>query len=89
MSLGADAGTVVRMLMATGMRPVIVGGIIGLVLALLLSRGLAGLLFGIATLDPLTFVAVPLVLGGVAALATYIPARRVSRVDPVSALRAE
>jgi predicted permease len=89
MSLGADARTVVRMLMASGMRPVIAGGIIGLVLALLLAGGLSGLLFGTAALDPLTFVAVPLVLGGVAVLATYVPARRVSRVDPVSALRAE
>ena len=89
MSLGADAGTVVRMLMATGLRPVIVGGVIGLALAFLLASGLSGLLFGIGALDPLTFVAVPLVLGAVAALATYVPARRVSRVDPVSALRSE
>jgi ABC-type antimicrobial peptide transport system permease subunit len=77
------------MLMASGMRPVMVGGAVGLVLALLLTRAMAGLLFGIGTLDPVTFVTVPLVLGGVALLATYVPARRVSRINPVSALRAE
>jgi predicted permease len=89
MSLGADRGTVVWMLMASGMRPVMVGGAVGLVLALLLTRALAGLLFGIGTLDLVTFVTVPLVLGGVALLATYVPARRVSRINPVSALKAE
>ncbi len=89
MSLGADRGMVVWMLVAGGMRPVMVGGAVGLVLALLLTRALAGLLFGIATLDPITFVTVPLLLGGVALLATYVPARRVSRINPVSALKAE
>jgi macrolide transport system ATP-binding/permease protein len=89
MSLGADSGAVVRMLMAGGMRPVLAGVAVGLVLALLLTRSLAGLLFGIGTLDPITFVAVPLVLGGVTLLATYVPARRVSRINPVSALKAE
>jgi predicted permease len=89
MSLGADGGMVVRMLMASGMKPVIAGGLVGLVLAVLLTRGMAGLLFGIGSLDLATFVIVPLALAVVALLATYIPARRVSRVNPVSALRAE
>lgn len=89
MSLGADRGMVVRMLMTSGIRPVMVGGAIGLILALALSRLLAGLLFGIGTLDPITFVTVPLLLGGVALLAAYIPARRVSRLNPVTVLKGE
>ncbi len=89
MAIGADAGAIVRMLMATGMRPVILGGAAGLLLTLLLTRALAGLLFGTGTLDPVTYAIVPLVLGGVAAAATYVPARRVSRVNPVAALKSE
>jgi predicted permease len=89
MSLGADAGSVVRMVMAGGLKLIAVGGAIGLMLALGVSRLVSGLLFGINALDPFTFLAVPAVLGGAAILAAYIPARRASRVDPVTALRAE
>jgi ABC-type antimicrobial peptide transport system permease subunit len=89
MSLGADAGTVIRMLTGSGMKLVAVGGVLGLALALLVARLLSQLLFGVGAFDPVTFVAVPALLGGVALLAAYFPARRASRVDPVSALRAE
>jgi ABC-type antimicrobial peptide transport system permease subunit len=89
MSLGADAGTVIRMLTGSGMKLVAVGGVLGLALALLLARLLSQLLFGIGAFDPVTFVTVPALLGGVALLAAYFPARRASRVNPVSALRAE
>ena len=89
MALGADAPAVARLLTTSGARLVVIGGAIGLALALLVSRLLSGLLFGIETFDPVTFVAAPLVLVATALLAAYVPARRVSRVDPVAALRAE
>ncbi|NIM50362.1 MAG: FtsX-like permease family protein, partial [Gemmatimonadales bacterium] len=89
MSLGADSRVVVRMLVGNGMKWAAVGGVIGLMLALLVARALGQLLFGVGALDPLTFVAVPILLGTVALVAAYIPARRASRVDPMSALRAE
>ncbi len=67
----------------------VIGGAIGLGLSLLVARLLSRLLFGIETFDPVTFVAAPLVLGATALLAAYLPARQASRVDPVSALRAD
>ena len=89
MSLGADANTVIKMLTVSGMKLVAVGGVVGLALALLVARLLSQLLFGVGAFDPLTFVTVPALLGGVALLAAYFPARRASRIDPVSALRAD
>src|SRR5690606_17736815 len=86
MSLGADAGSMVRMLMSGGLRLVVIGAGIGLALAFVSSRVLAGLLFGIPAVDPLTFVLVPLLFLAVAAVAAYLPARRASRIDPVRAL---
>ena len=87
MALGADAARVVRLLVAGGLRLVVIGGVLGLALAVVTARLLGGLLFQVDTLDPLTFVGVPLVLGVTALLAAYLPARRASRVNPVSALR--
>ena len=89
MSLGATPGGIVRLLMQSGLRLVAVGGVIGLTLALAVSRLLGRLLFGVASADLFTFVAIPAVLVGAAILAAYVPARRASRVDPVTALRAE
>jgi predicted permease len=89
MSLGADGATVVRMLVGNGMKLVAVGGVVGLVLAIGVARMLEQMLFGIGSFDPVTFIAVPALLGAVSLLAAYLPARRASRVDPVSALRAE
>ena len=65
------------------------GGTIGIVGAFAVSRLLGGLLFGVATSDPVTFVAAPLVLGTTTLVASWLPARRASRIDPVVALRAE
>ena len=89
MSLGATPGGIVRLLMQSGLRLVAVGGVIGLTLALAVSRLLGRLLFGLASADLFTFVTVPAVLVGAAILAAYVPARRASQVDPVTALRAE
>ena len=68
---------------------VLVGGVLGLALALAAARLLGGLLFEVDTLDPLTFVGVPLVLAAAALLAAWLPARRASRVHPVTALRTD
>ena len=89
MSLGAEPGSVVKMLTAGGMRLVAVGGVVGLVLAAVLAQLLSRLLYGVEALDPVTFLGVPLVLGIVASLASWIPARRATRVNPVSALKME
>ena len=87
MALGADRTRVVRLLVAGDLRLVVVGGALGLVLALAAARLLGGLPFEVDTLDPLTFVGVPLVLAAAALLAAWLPARRASRVNPVTALR--
>ena len=89
MSLGADGGSVIRMLMRNGLKLVAVGGVIGLLLSFGLSQLLSGLLFGIEAFDTFTFFTVPAVLMGAAVLAAYVPARRASRIDPVVALRTE
>lgn len=87
-AVGAASGAVVRLLLREGLALVAVGMAIGLAGALAGARLLSGLLYGSGA-DPLTFAAVPLVLGGVALLAIWIPARRASRVDPVVVLRQE
>jgi len=89
LSLGADAGSVTRMLTRSGMKLVAIGGVLGLSLSAAMAQLLSRLLYGVPALDPVTFMAVPVLLGLVALLASWIPARRVTRLDPVSALRAE
>jgi predicted permease len=89
LSLGADNGQVVRMLTGGGMKLVGLGAVVGLALAAALSQMLSRLLYGVPPLDPVTFITVPVVLLSVALLAAWIPARRVTKIDPVGALRAE
>jgi ABC-type antimicrobial peptide transport system permease subunit len=89
MALGATGRAVVGRVVAEGMRRTGLGVAIGLAGALLLSRLMTRLLFGVSATDPLTFAALSTLLGGVALLASWIPARRAARVDPVVALRAE
>jgi predicted permease len=89
MAIGAAAGDVVRLVMRQGMALVLAGTAIGLAGAVAASRLIRGILYGSGANDPLTFVAVPLVLMGVAMLATWIPARRASAMDPLLALRQE
>ncbi len=88
-SLGAQAGDVLRLVMRGGMTLVLIGGLIGVVLALAVTRLLEGFLLGVSGTDAVTFLLVPLVLIGVAVLAAYLPARRASRVSPMEALRSE
>ncbi len=89
MSLGAERGDVVRLVMRGGLRLVVAGAAVGLVLALVGARLVRGFLFGVRPLDPATFLAVPAILLAVAVLAAWLPARRAARVDPVRALRSE
>lgn len=88
-ALGAAPSSIVRSAAATGFPPVLAGVATGLVSALAAGRLLSSLLYGISPSDPLTFLAVTGVLGGAAAVAILVPARRAARVDPVEVLRAE
>lgn len=89
MALGAGAGDVLRLVVWRGIVTALVGVAIGIPGALFLSRLMRGLLFGVTTNDIATFIAAPLALVAVAALASYIPARRATRIDPIIALRYE
>ncbi len=77
------------MVIGQGLALTAAGVVVGLAGAGLMSRYLASLLFGVAPTDATTFVAAPVILLVIAALACYIPARRAARVDPMSALRAD
>jgi putative ABC transport system permease protein len=89
MALGAQRSDVLRMTVKQGLRLVAFGLAIGLVAAFILTRVMASLLFGISATDPLTFISISLVLLAVAILASYLPALRATRVDPMIALRAQ
>jgi putative ABC transport system permease protein len=89
MALGAQQSDVLRMTVKQGLKLVAFGLILGLVAAFILTRVMATLLFGISATDPLTFFSISLVLLAVAILASYIPALRATKVDPMIALRAQ
>jgi putative ABC transport system permease protein len=78
-----------RLVIRQGMRPVLGGVVLGVGGALLLTRLMASLLFGVAPSDPATLAAVALLLTAVSLVATYLPARRATRVDALVALRSE
>jgi len=89
MALGANSGTVIRMVLRQGLSLVALGLALGLVGAWFASLAVSGLLHGIDPHDPPTFALVPLLLAAVALLACYVPSRRATRIDPLVALRAE
>jgi putative ABC transport system permease protein len=89
MALGAQTRDVMRLVVKQGVKLVALGLALGLVGSFALTRLLTALLFGVTKHDPLTFVAVSVLLAAVALLACYIPARRATRIDPLVALRYE
>jgi predicted permease len=88
-ALGAQRRDVVSLFVGRGMRLILVGVVIGMALSLALSRLLQGMLFGLTPTDGATFFGVAALLGAVALLASWLPARRAARVDPMTALRYE
>ena len=88
-ALGAKESDVLRLVLGEGFFVIACGLALGLLLAFAATRVIAGFLYGVAPTDPLTFVGVPLLLGLVAFVACYIPARRATKVDPLVALRYE
>lgn len=88
-ALGASRRQVVALVVTQGVRLALIGVTVGLAGALILTRVLSRLLYGVQATDPLTFIAVPLVLGAVAVVATWIPALRAARVDPLISMRAD
>ncbi len=89
MALGAASGNVLRLVLKEGMSLVGSGVAVGLIVAAAVTRLLASFLYGVSPLDAATFVAIPMVLALVAFLASYLPARRAAKVDPMIALRYE
>jgi putative ABC transport system permease protein len=89
MALGAAQQDVIQLVVRQAMTLALVGSACGLAAAVVLTRMMSRLLYGVRATDPLTYAGVILVVSGVALLASYIPARRVSRIDPVAALRCE
>jgi predicted permease len=88
-ALGARGSDLVRMMTRQGLALSAAGIVLGMVGALVTAASLRTLLFGVSAFDPLTFIGVPLLVGAIAVLACYLPARRAARIDPMTALRSE
>ena len=89
MALGAQSGDVLKLVVRKGLTLTVCGVGIGLAIAFALTQIMASLLYGVTATDPLTFVAIPFLLAPVSLLASYVPARRAAKVDPIIALRYE
>jgi predicted permease len=89
LALGAERRRILRLVLRQGLALTVTGAAVGLVCALIVSRLMAGLLYGVKPTDPLTFAGVALVLVALALVACFVPARRAIRIDPMTALRHE
>ena len=89
MALGARRSDLLRLVVGGSLKTVLIGVAVGLAGACVLTRVLSNLLYGVSVTDPSTFGAMSALLIAIALLASYIPARRASRVDPIVALRSE
>jgi ABC-type antimicrobial peptide transport system permease subunit len=89
MALGAQRAAVLRMIMREGSIMLLCGVALGLLLAMATGKILSGILYGVGALDPIAFATAPLLLAVAALIATWIPARRATRVNPMVALRTE
>lgn len=87
LAMGARSVDVLKMVLGDGTKLAVIGVVIGLVVAFALTRIISGLLYGVSAVDPLTFICIPVLLAIVTLLASYLPARRAARVDPIIALR--
>ncbi len=87
MALGAEARDVFRLIVGNAVRLVVIGSVIGIIGALLSSRAIASFLYGVKPADPWTLAAIVVVIAGTAMLASYLPARRAAKVDPLVAIR--
>jgi putative ABC transport system permease protein len=88
-AFGAGESSIVRLLVGHGMALTLAGVGLGLAVALIVTRMASSLLFGVSAIDPITLAGVPLLLVGVTSVASYLPARRATRIDPVKALRGQ
>jgi putative ABC transport system permease protein len=89
MAFGADEQNIVRLVVGRGIKLGLAGVVAGIVAAFVSTRTVSSLLYGVSAIDPVTFLGIPLLLVAVTVVASYVPARRAMRVDPVEALRDE
>jgi ABC-type antimicrobial peptide transport system permease subunit len=89
MALGAHRGDVLRLILGEGLKLVLTGAVLGIVFALIATRFIATMIYGVSATDPLIFLYVITLLVVVSLAACYVPARRAMRVDPIVALRYE
>jgi putative ABC transport system permease protein len=89
MALGANRSTLLKLILKQGMTPALIGLAAGVAIAFGVTRVLSSLLYGVKSVDPLSFIVVAVILAAVALLATYLPARTATRLDPTVALRQE